>query len=74
MNKPKPQPRSKMPSASPTDISPEDFADLPSVPTDLPDVPTGEDKSKPDEPKPDNDDIDFDDLSRRFDELKKKNK
>lgn len=57
-----------------TNISPDDFADLPNVPLDLPDVPTAADRTTPDEPKPDNDDIDFDDLSRRFDELKKKNK
>lgn len=74
MNKPKPQPRSKMPSAPPTDISPDDFAELPNVPLDLPDVPTAADRTTPDETKPDNDDIDFDDLSRRFDELKKRNK
>lgn len=61
-------------SAPPTDINPDDFADLPNVPLDLPDVPATDDKSSPGEPKPDNDDIDFDDLSRRFDELKKKNK
>lgn len=61
-------------SAPPNDISAEDFADLPNVPLDLPDVPTTADRNTPDEPKPDNDDIDFDDLSRRFDELKRKNK
>lgn len=65
MNVPKPQPRSKMPSAPPNDNSPEDVSNLPNVPMDLPDVPTGDDKS-------DNDEIDFDDLSRRFNELKKK--
>lgn len=62
------------PASAPTDISAEDFADLPNVPLDLPDVPTAADRTTPDEPKPDNDDIDFDDLSRRFDELKRKNK
>ncbi|XP_037807186.1 IST1 homolog isoform X1 [Lucilia sericata] len=69
-NKPKPQPRSKLPppavqpSAPPPSM---DIPQLPNVPMDLPDIPT-------DELKPNNndDDIDFDDLSKRFENLKKR--
>lgn len=61
MNKPKPQPRSKM--TNEDNI----FPDLPNVPMDLPDIPGGDSH-----PKPDNDEIDFDDLAKRFEELKKK--
>lgn len=62
------------PASAPShDLSADDFADLPNVPLDLPDVPSGSAKRSPDQPK-DDDPIDFDDLSRRFDELKKRNK
>lgn len=64
MNKPKPQPRSKM--TNEDNI----FPDLPNVPLDLPDVPSGGGNNDP--AKPDNDEIDFDDLAKRFEELKKK--
>lgn len=61
LNKPKPQPRSKMTNDENV------FPDLPNVPMDLPDIPgSGGDN------KPDNDEIDFDDLAKRFEELKKK--
>ncbi|XP_037933598.1 IST1 homolog isoform X2 [Teleopsis dalmanni] len=65
-NKPKPQPRSKLPPATPS-APPHlpDIPNLPNVPNDLPDIPC-------DNEKPENDDIDFDDLSRRFENLKKK--
>ncbi|KAJ6641450.1 IST1 like [Pseudolycoriella hygida] len=62
LNKPKPQPRSKM--TNEDNI----FPDLPNVPLDLPDIPGGDNNKS----NPDNDEIDFDDLSRRFEELKKK--
>ena len=70
-NKPKPQPRSKIPpemgtqqpagsaSAPPS----AGFPDLPNVPLDLPDIP--DDTNNEEE-------IDFDDLSRRFEELKRR--
>lgn len=65
MNKPKPQPRSKMPNNENEDNI---FPDLPNVPLDLPDIPGGGNNNS----KPDNDEIDFDDLAKRFEELKKK--
>jgi len=68
-NKPKPQPRSKLPpggpehpSAPPPSI---DFPSLPNVPNDLPDVPNSGKRE-------DDDEIDFDELSRRFENLKKR--
>lgn len=66
-NKPKPQPRSKMPPAVQPTAPSMDIPQLPNVPMDLPDIPT-------DEVKPNNneDDIDFDDLSKRFENLKKR--
>lgn len=69
-NKPKPQPRSKMPppAVQPTAPPPSlEMPQLPNVPMDLPDIPT-------DDVKPNNndDDIDFDDLSKRFENLKKR--
>jgi len=64
LNKPKPQPRSKMPN---NDNEDNIFPDLPNVPLDLPDIPGGSNNQKPD-----NDEIDFDDLAKRFEELKKK--
>ncbi|XP_053952930.1 IST1 homolog isoform X2 [Anastrepha ludens] len=68
-NKPKPQPRQKLPPPGPSapPVLP-DIQNLPNVPNELPDIPA-------EEPKPnntDNDDIDFDDLSRRFENLKKR--
>ncbi|KAH8305196.1 hypothetical protein KR018_000545 [Drosophila ironensis] len=69
-NKPKPQPRSKLPPGHPTQPSAPpalDFPSLPNVPCDLPDVsPPGAEK------KNDDDEIDFDELSRRFENLKKR--
>ncbi|XP_064547583.1 IST1 homolog isoform X4 [Drosophila montana] len=67
-NKPKPQPRSKLPPGGPEQPSappPMDLPSLPNVPNDLPDVP-GSDKRE------DDDEIDFDELSRRFENLKKR--
>ncbi|XP_016978904.1 IST1 homolog isoform X2 [Drosophila rhopaloa] len=67
-NKPKPQPRSKLPPGNPTLPSappPLDFPSLPNVPNDLPDIPGAEKKN-------DEEEIDFDDLSRRFENLKKR--
>lgn len=67
-NKPKPQPRSKLPPGNPTLPSAPpalDFPSLPNVPNDLPDIPGAEKKN-------DEDEIDFDDLSRRFENLKKR--
>ncbi|XP_065358907.1 IST1 homolog isoform X2 [Calliphora vicina] len=68
-NKPKPQPRSKLPPAVQPSAPPSsmEIPQLPNVPMDLPDIPT-------DEVKPNNndDDIDFDDLSKRFENLKKR--
>ncbi|XP_075164175.1 increased sodium tolerance 1-like protein isoform X2 [Haematobia irritans] len=65
-NKPKPQPRSKMPpAAQPTAPPPSmEMPQLPNVPMDMPS----------DDVKPNNndDDIDFDDLSKRFENLKKR--
>ncbi|XP_013103601.2 IST1 homolog isoform X2 [Stomoxys calcitrans] len=66
-NKPKPQPRNKMPppalqpTAPPTSM---EMPQLPNVPMDMPS----------DDVKPNNndDDIDFDDLSKRFENLKKR--
>ncbi|XP_016934837.2 IST1 homolog isoform X3 [Drosophila suzukii] len=69
-NKPKPQPRSKLPPADPVlpSAPPQlDFPSLPNVPNDLPDVPGGGAEKKNDE-----EEIDFDDLSRRFENLKKR--
>ncbi|XP_017844462.2 IST1 homolog isoform X3 [Drosophila busckii] len=67
-NKPKPQPRSKLPPAGPAEQPsappPMDLPALPNVPNDLPDVPGGG--------KPNDDEIDFDELSRRFENLKKR--
>ncbi|XP_030371918.1 IST1 homolog isoform X3 [Scaptodrosophila lebanonensis] len=66
-NKPKPQPRSKLPPGGPSMPSappPAELPSLPNVPLDLPDVPGDE--------KKDDDEIDFDDLSRRFENLKKR--
>ncbi|XP_017955060.1 IST1 homolog isoform X4 [Drosophila navojoa] len=66
-NKPKPQPRSKLPPGGPEQPSappPMDLPSLPNVPNDLPDVPGSD--------KPDDDEIDFDELSRRFENLKKR--
>ena len=54
--KPKPQPRSKMP------MNDFQLPDLPAVPTD---------SNAPPE-APENDDIDFDDLMKRFEDLKKR--
>ncbi|KAL6254901.1 hypothetical protein P5V15_014242 [Pogonomyrmex californicus] len=56
-DKPKPQPRSKMP------INNYQLPDLPAVPTENNDSPAN---------LPVNDDIDFDDLMKRFEDLKKK--
>lgn len=68
-NKPKPQPRSKIPphmggggAGSPTGGN-GGIPDLPNVPLDLPDIPDDTNNSE---------EIDFDDLSRRFEELKKR--
>nr|NP_001261485.1 Ist1, isoform D [Drosophila melanogaster]AGB94180.1 Ist1, isoform D [Drosophila melanogaster] len=69
-NKPKPQPRSKLPPGNPTLPSAPpalDFPSLPNVPNDLPDIPGAGAEKKNDE-----DEIDFDDLSRRFENLKKR--
>ncbi|KAH8380411.1 hypothetical protein KR009_010576 [Drosophila setifemur] len=69
-NKPKPQPRSKLPPGNPTQPSAPpalDFPSLPNVPLDLPDIPPAGGAKKPDE-----DEIDFDELSRRFENLKKR--
>ncbi|XP_017010573.2 IST1 homolog isoform X5 [Drosophila takahashii] len=69
-NKPKPQPRSKLPPGNPTLPSAPpalDFPSLPNVPNDLPDIPGGGPAKKDDE-----EEIDFDDLSRRFENLKKR--
>ncbi|KMY97961.1 uncharacterized protein Dsimw501_GD13110 [Drosophila simulans] len=69
-NKPKPQPRSKLPPGNPTLPSAPpalDFTSLPNVPNDLPDIPGAGAEKKDDE-----DEIDFDDLSRRFENLKKR--
>ncbi|XP_034656676.1 IST1 homolog isoform X2 [Drosophila subobscura] len=69
-NKPKPQPRSKLPPGGPTLPSAPPALDLPSlpnVPLDLPDIPPG-----PADKKEDEDEIDFDELSRRFENLKKR--
>ncbi|KAH8242109.1 hypothetical protein KR026_003495 [Drosophila bipectinata] len=72
-NKPKPQPRFKLPPGNPTPPSAPpalDFPSLPNVPNDLPDLPdippAGPAK------KDDDDEIDFDELSRRFENLKKR--
>ncbi|EDW69182.1 IST1 homolog isoform X1 [Drosophila virilis] len=67
-NKPKPQPRSKLPPGGPEQPSappPMDLPSLPNVPNDLPDVPGGDKRG-------DDDEIDFDELSRRFENLKKR--
>lgn len=74
-NKPKPQPRSKLPppTAGPAHPSapPElDFPSLPNVPSDLPDVPQGGGGAAG--KRDDDDEIDFDELSRRFENLKKR--
>ncbi|XP_017121916.1 IST1 homolog isoform X5 [Drosophila elegans] len=69
-NKPKPQPRSKLPPGNPTLPSAPpalDFPSLPNVPNDLPDIPGSGAEKKDDE-----EEIDFDDLSRRFENLKKR--
>ncbi|XP_017048669.1 IST1 homolog isoform X3 [Drosophila ficusphila] len=69
-NKPKPQPRSKLPPGNPTFPSAPpalDFPSLPNVPNDLPDIPGAGAEKKDDE-----EEIDFDDLSRRFENLKKR--
>ncbi|XP_005185636.1 IST1 homolog isoform X1 [Musca domestica] len=69
-NKPKPQPRSKLPpptvqpSAPPPSM---EMPQLPNVPMDLPDIPSDDIK-----PNNNDDDIDFDDLSKRFENLKKR--
>lgn len=55
--KPKPQPRSKMP------INNYQLPDLPAVPTESNDPPAN---------TAENDDIDFDDLMKRFEDLKKR--
>ncbi|XP_023032951.1 IST1 homolog isoform X2 [Drosophila willistoni] len=71
-NKPKPQPRSKLPPGGPAQPSapPDiDLPSLPNVPLDLPDVPS---PSSGGGKKDDDDEIDFDDLSRRFENLKKR--
>lgn len=60
-NKPKPQPRSKLPQDS-FGAGGSAMPDLPNVPLDLPDIPDDAN----------NDDIDFDDLSKRFEALKKR--
>ncbi|XP_017028863.1 IST1 homolog isoform X5 [Drosophila kikkawai] len=73
-NKPKPQPRSKLPPGNPPAQQPSappaslDFPSLPNVPNDLPDVPSAGVEKK----KDDDDEIDFDELSRRFENLKKR--
>ncbi|KAH8297563.1 hypothetical protein KR054_003072 [Drosophila jambulina] len=73
-NKPKPQPRSKLPPGNPPAQQPSappaslDFPTLPNVPNDLPDVPSAGGERK----KDDDDEIDFDELSRRFENLKKR--
>ncbi|KAH8370045.1 hypothetical protein KR093_001985 [Drosophila rubida] len=66
-NKPKPQPRSKLPPGDQPSAPPPsmDLPTLPNVPNDLPDVPGGGKKE-------DDDEIDFDELSRRFENLKKR--
>ncbi|XP_034481873.1 IST1 homolog isoform X1 [Drosophila innubila] len=67
-NKPKPQPRSKLPPGGPEQPSappPLDLPSLPNVPNDLPDVPVSGKRE-------DDDEIDFDELSRRFENLKKR--
>lgn len=69
-NRPKPQPRSKLPTnmggpqqpGNGSGGAPLIFPDLPNVPLDLPDIP---DDSN-------NEEIDFDDLSKRFEELKRR--
>ncbi|KAH8411318.1 hypothetical protein KR215_001865 [Drosophila sulfurigaster] len=72
-NKPKPQPRSKLPPGAGAGEQPSapppsmDLPTLPNVPNDLPDVP-GSGSGK----KEDDDEIDFDELSRRFENLKKR--
>lgn len=74
-NKPKPQPRSKLPPAGPEFPSapPElDFPSLPNVPSDLPDVPRGGGGAGAAGKRDDDDEIDFDELSRRFENLKKR--
>uniref|UniRef100_W8CD13 Uncharacterized protein n=1 Tax=Ceratitis capitata TaxID=7213 RepID=W8CD13_CERCA len=65
-NKPKPQPRQKLPPPGPS--APPALPDLPNVPNDLPEITA--DETKPS--NTDNDEIDFDDLSRRFENLKKR--
>ncbi|XP_026847566.1 IST1 homolog isoform X2 [Drosophila persimilis] len=73
-NKPKPQPRSKLPPGGPPgptlpSAPPAlDPSSLPNVPLDLPDIPPGPSGGK----KEDEDEIDFDELSRRFENLKKR--
>ncbi|XP_033242828.1 IST1 homolog isoform X4 [Drosophila miranda] len=73
-NKPKPQPRSKLPPGGPPgptlpSAPPAlDLPSLPNVPLDLPDIPPGPSGGK----KGDEDEIDFDELSRRFENLKKR--
>lgn len=71
LNKPKPQPRSKMPQTGAHD---DPFANMPNVPLDLPDIPSDgidERAARNVNPAP-NEDIDFDDLARRFEQLTKR--
>ncbi|EEB16067.1 conserved hypothetical protein [Pediculus humanus corporis] len=65
LNKPKPSPRSKM--SPPGDSL---FPELPNVPNDVPSM-SNEDLAKLNQN--DNEEIDFDDLTKRFENLKKKN-
>ncbi|XP_018785854.1 PREDICTED: IST1 homolog isoform X7 [Bactrocera latifrons] len=68
-NKPKPQPRQKLPPPGPSaPPASSDIPNLPNVPQEMPDMPSDENKPN----NTDNDDIDFDDLSRRFENLKKR--
>ncbi|KAL5291497.1 IST1 family protein [Megaselia abdita] len=60
-DKPKPQPRAKLPEPA---LRPTVIPNLPNVPLDLPDVPNDDDKKE-------DDDLDFDELNRRFQALKK---
>ncbi|XP_039965194.1 IST1 homolog isoform X3 [Bactrocera neohumeralis] len=68
-NKPKPQPRQKLPPPGPSaPPATSDIPNLPNVPQEMPDMTSDENKPN----NTDNDDIDFDDLSRRFENLKKR--
>ncbi|XP_014087691.1 IST1 homolog isoform X3 [Bactrocera oleae] len=68
-NKPKPQPRQKLPPPGPSaPPASTEIPNMPNVPQEMPDM--ERDETKPS--NTDNDDIDFDDLSRRFENLKKR--